>query len=107
MPRWLAIVFAVAAAASDPGIAVKAAPFGTPASGGIGSTHRTSPAIPPKGASNHAGASDARPGGHTGANPALDFGGHGSGGWYQRGFGGTRDPGWGYNFGPHLGGVGR
>jgi hypothetical protein len=28
-------------------------------------------------------------------------------GWYQRGFGGTLNPGWGYNFGPNLGGLGR
>jgi hypothetical protein len=31
----------------------------------------------------------------------------GSSGWYQRGFGGTLNPGWGYNFGPNLGGLGR
>jgi hypothetical protein len=34
-------------------------------------------------------------------SPAL------SSGWYQRGFGGTLNPGWGYNFGPNLGGLGR
>lgn len=28
-------------------------------------------------------------------------------GWYQPGFGGTLNPGWGYNFGPNLGGLGR
>jgi hypothetical protein len=72
-----------------------------------GSTRSTSPAIRLKGAPNHAGASDTRPDGHIGANRAVDFGGHESSGWYQRGFGGTRDPGWGYNFGPHLGGFGR
>ena len=27
----------------------------------------------------------------------------GVGGWYQRGFGGTLNPGWGYNFGPSVG----
>jgi hypothetical protein len=28
----------------------------------------------------------------------------GGSGWYQRGFGGLRDPGWGYRFGPGGGG---
>ena len=28
-------------------------------------------------------------------------------GWHQPGFGGTLNPGWGYSFGPQLGGVGR
>jgi len=28
-------------------------------------------------------------------------------GWRQPGFGGTHNPGWGYSFGPQLGGVGR
>jgi hypothetical protein len=28
-------------------------------------------------------------------------------GWHQPGFGGTSNPGWGYNFGPQLGGIGR
>jgi hypothetical protein len=55
---------------------------------------------------HRAGTLNARPGGYTGANPASHFGSHESSGWYQRGFGGTRDPGWGYNFGPHLGGFG-
>ena len=28
----------------------------------------------------------------------------GGSGWYNRGFGGTTNPGWGYGFGPNLGG---
>ena len=27
-------------------------------------------------------------------------------GWHLGGWGGTLNPGWGYNFGPHLGGIG-
>jgi hypothetical protein len=38
---------------------------------------------------------------------APRVGSPGPGGWYQRGFGGTLNPGWGYNFGPNLGGLGR
>jgi hypothetical protein len=34
------------------------------------------------------------------SSPGLD-------GWYRRGFGGTLNPGWGYNFGPSPGGLGR
>jgi hypothetical protein len=52
-----------------------------------------------------------RPGGAPrGANLAPRLGSHGSNrgsGWYQPGFGGTLNPGWGYNFGPNLGGLGR
>jgi hypothetical protein len=42
--------------------------------------------------------------GYTGTLRRFDGGEHESRGWYQRGWGGTRDPGWGYNFGPNLGG---
>ena len=59
-----------------------AAHFG--ATGAGGSSHRFSGTV-------------SRPFGH---DPG--FGGHRSG-WYQRGFGGTRDPGWGYRFGPGFG----
>ena len=41
---------------------------------------------------------------YSGALGQFDAGAHQSSGWYQRGFGGTLDPGWGYNFGPSLGG---
>jgi hypothetical protein len=41
-----------------------------------------------------------------GANHRFNAGGHEGSGWYHRGWGGTRDPGWGYGFGPNLGGSG-
>jgi hypothetical protein len=47
---------------------------------------------------------------YRGANLAHHLGSHGSNagsGWYQPGVGGTLNPGWGYNFGPNLGGLGR
>lgn len=44
---------------------------------------------------------------YRGASPAPHLGNHASSGWYQPGFGGTLNPGWGYNFGPNLGGIGR
>ena len=57
------------------------------------------------GVAGHIGQSDrsSLPG-YTGMLRRFDPGSHGSSGWYQRGFGGTLDPGWGYNFGPSLGG---
>lgn len=49
-----------------------------------------------------------RPGStYRGASPAPHLGSHASSGWYQPGFGGTLNPGWGYNFGPNLGGIWR
>jgi hypothetical protein len=44
---------------------------------------------------------------HRGASVAPRLSSPGVSGWYQRGFGGTLNPGWGYNFGPNLGGLGR
>jgi len=44
---------------------------------------------------------------HRGASVAPRPRSPGLSGWYQRGFGGTLNPGWGYNFGPNLGGLGR
>jgi hypothetical protein len=44
---------------------------------------------------------------YRGAGPVPHLGGHAGSGWYQPGFGGTLNPGWGYNFGPNLGGIGR
>ncbi len=44
---------------------------------------------------------------YRGASPAPRLGNRASSGWYQPGFGGTLNPGWGYNFGPNLGGIGR
>jgi hypothetical protein len=47
---------------------------------------------------------------YRGSNLAPRLGSRGSNGgsgWYQPRFGGTLNPGWGYNFGPNLGGLGR
>jgi hypothetical protein len=44
---------------------------------------------------------------HRGASVAPRLSSPGLSGWYQRGVGGTLNPGWGYNFGPNLGGLGR
>jgi hypothetical protein len=44
---------------------------------------------------------------HRGATVAPHVSSPGLNGWYQRGFGGTLNPGWGYNFGPNPGGLGR
>jgi hypothetical protein len=44
---------------------------------------------------------------HRGAGISPHSSSPGLNGWYQRGFGGTLNPGWGYNFGPNLGGLGR
>jgi len=41
-----------------------------------------------------------------GTNHRFDAGGHEGSGWYHRGWGGTMAPGWGYGFGPNLGGSG-
>jgi len=46
-------------------------------------------------------------GAYRGATPAPHLGSPAGSGWYQPGFGGTLNPGWGYNFGPNLGGIGR
>jgi hypothetical protein len=49
-----------------------------------------------------------RPGSaYRGAGPAPHLGGDAGSGWYQPGFGGTLNPGWGYNVGPNVGGIGR
>jgi hypothetical protein len=52
------------------------------------------------GVTSHFGQPAARLGSPSGG----DYASHPHGGWYSRGFGGTLDPGWGYRFGPNLGG---
>jgi hypothetical protein len=42
--------------------------------------------------------------GYAGTLRRFNGGGHESSGWYQHGWGGTLNPGWGYNFEPSLGG---
>lgn len=44
---------------------------------------------------------------YRGTSPVPHLGRHAGTGWYQPSFGGTLNPGWGYNFGPNLGGIGR
>jgi hypothetical protein len=96
MLRWLAVGLTMIAAAPDPA-AAKPAHKGVPASGihisGVGQDARA------------ALRSGAAGGSATGANLPLHSGGHERSGWYQRGFGGTLNPGWGYGFGPNLGGF--
>ena len=53
------------------------------------------------GATSHFGQLGARLGSAYGGG----YGSHLHEGWYSRGFGGTLDPGWGYRFGPSLGGF--
>jgi hypothetical protein len=107
MLRWLAVALATTAVALDPAAAQSAATNGASASGvrasGNGFRHDARAAL----RSGAAGGSGVRASGP--AAPAYApprFGGHESGGWYQRGFGGTLNPGWGYRFGPNLGGLG-
>jgi hypothetical protein len=60
------------------------------------------------GVASRIGGLGALPGaGYAGTLHRFDAGGHESSGWYQRGWGGTLDPGWGDNFGPSLGGLSR
>jgi hypothetical protein len=58
------------------------------------------------GAASRSGALAHPGGGYAGTGHRYVVGGHQGAGWYQRGFGGNLNPGWGYGFGPQLGGVG-
>jgi hypothetical protein len=59
------------------------------------------------GAASRSGALGTHSGaGYSGTGHRFGLGGHQGSGWYQRGFGGNLNPGWGYNFGPQLGGPG-
>jgi len=114
MLRRLAIAFtATVAIANAPGRAdaASATVSGEFAGGGGGFSrslpHRSGGALR-SGAANRFGESAARAGsGYAGTNPRVGSGSHDNGGWYQRGWGGTLSPGWGYGFGTNLGGVGR
>ena len=46
-------------------------------------------------------------GGYAGTSRRSGIGSQVGTGWYSHGFGGTLNPGWGYGFGPNLGGSGR
>jgi hypothetical protein len=97
-------------------LAMSAASSGTgAAAGGGGASHRLishrggavgHSVAGHSGVASRIGGLGALPGaGYTGTLRRFDAGGHESSGWYQRGWGGTLDPGWGYNFGPSLGGA--
>jgi hypothetical protein len=107
MLRFFAIGFAVATVVSACAVTLEAAPFKASTSRTTGSTRGLGSALSSQAARSRSGAFDARAARRGGANPAFQLGSPGSSGWYQRGFGGTGDPGWGYNFGAHLGGLGR
>ncbi len=100
MLRWLAIALAMTAAAPDPAAAHSAATKGTSAS----RVHDARAALR-WGATGNPGVRAGSPAAGAYAPPRFD--GHEISGWYQRSFGGTLNPGWGYNFGPNLGGLGR
>jgi hypothetical protein len=96
MLRWLAVALTMIAVAPDPAAAQSIATKGASASG----VRDARAALRWGGSGVRAGSPAA------GANAPPRFGGHDGSGWYQRGFGGTLNPGWGYNFGPNLGGLG-
>jgi hypothetical protein len=105
MLRWLAVGLTMVAAAPDPAAARPAHTTGVPATG----IHTSGAGQDARGAlrPGAVGGSGVRAGGPaTGANLPLHSGGRESSGWYQSGFGGTLNPGWGYGFGPNLGGLG-
>jgi hypothetical protein len=106
MLRWLAISLAMAAAAPEPAAAHSAATKGTSVSKetSVSRVHDARAALR-SGATGNPGVRAGSPTAGAYALPRL--GGHESSGWYQHSFGGTLNPGWGYNFGPNLGGLGR
>jgi hypothetical protein len=79
--------------------------------GGSGYTYglgHQSGATGSSGAASRSGALGTHSGaGYAGTGHRYDLGGRQGSGWYQRGFGGNLNPGWGYGFGPQLGGPGR
>ena len=85
----------VSASAEPPGMSGSGAH--SPGSGHYGTRLRS-------GEANHYGGSGLRTYGPT--HSPHEFGSHQGSGWYQRGWGGTANPGWDYRFGPNLGGPG-
>jgi hypothetical protein len=103
MLRWLAVALAITAAALDTAAAKPVHRTGPSASGGA----LMSGAGQDRRAPFRSGGSGVTSSPAAGAYAPPHSGGHENSGWYQRGFGGTLNPGWGYNFGPNLGGLGR
>jgi hypothetical protein len=110
MLRKLAIVFAAIVAlgvASGPGGTASCASAGEFGGGSGRVVGHHSGAIGQSGAASRFVGSGARSGaGYAGTSHRHDGLGHESSGWHQPGFGGTLNPGWGYGFGPQLGGSG-
>jgi hypothetical protein len=111
MLRKLALAFAATLAISAALSATGAAAGGGSVShrlshrGGAGHSAVGHSAVGHSGVASRIGGLGALPGaGYAGTLRRFDAGGHESSGWYQRGWGGTLDPGWGYGFGPSLGG---
>jgi hypothetical protein len=79
--------------------------------GGSGSTYglgRQSSVAGLSGPTSRSGALGTHSGArYGGTGHRYDLRSHQGSGWHQRGFGGNLNPGWGYNFGPQLGGPGR
>jgi hypothetical protein len=111
MPHKFAVAMAAAVALAtalhDPASAGTLDGFSAGGSGysyGLGGHSGTTGA---SSASSRSGALGPRPStGYGGMSHRYDVRGHQGSGWYQRGFGGNLNPGWGYNFGPQLGGPG-
>jgi len=74
-------------------------------SGGHGLGHRSGITAQSRSAS-HVWPGGARLGGGYGVSHHYGDVSHEGSGWYSRSFGGTTNPGWGYGFGPNLGGLG-
>jgi hypothetical protein len=109
MPRKFAVAMAVALAVAlhDPAASAGLDGFSAGGSGygyGLGGHNG---ATGTSGASSRSGALGPRSStGYPVTSHRYDLGGHQGSGWYQRGFGGNLNPGWGYGFGPQLGGPG-
>ena len=108
LTRNLGLAFAALA-----GMAAASSAFSAAAGGsGVGHrlAHHRGMAVSPSvlgqwGAANRIGRFSTGPrAGYSGTLPRLGTDAHDGSGWYQSGFGGTLNPGWGYNFGPSLGG---
>jgi hypothetical protein len=110
MPRNLAtaMVAAVVLVVSGLHVPASAGSLDGVSAGGSGYTYGLGRQSGASGATGRSGALGTRSGaGYAGAGHRYDLGGHQGSGWYQRGFGGNLNPGWGYNYGPQLGGPGR
>jgi hypothetical protein len=95
---------AVAVGIFGPNIPASAEPLGMSGTGSHSPGSGHSGTLLRSGGANHNGGSGLRSYGHTYSR--HDLGSHQNSGWYQRGWGGTANPGWDYRFAPNLGGPG-